>query len=238
MMIARQDAARGREELLPVTVAQKVRHMIVQNQMQPGDRLPTEAELSHSFGVSRSTLREAMKILRAENVVVIRQGSGTFVSDWTGVGEDPLGLHFTDQEHLIDNLFEARLLIDPQIAMLAVQRATPQNIRDLKEIIDRMQETPINDENAAKLDIQFHTAVAECTHNDVLIRVIPIINESIVRSHRETSSDAESYRRSKRSHRGIYEAIVNGDILTAKYMAERHVWETLSDVHKMEEEKR
>ena len=98
-----------------MATAQKVKTMIIQRQMKPGDRLPTEKELADLFGVSRSTLREAMKFLRAENVVVIRQGSGTFVSAGTGIGEDPLGLHFTNQENLIENLFETRMLIEPQI---------------------------------------------------------------------------------------------------------------------------
>ena len=128
---------------LTMGTAQKVKSMIIQRGMKPGDRLPTEKELTELFGVSRSTLRESMKFLRAENVVVIRQGSGTFVSTGTGIGEDPLGLHFTNQEHLLANLFETRLLIEPQIAGLAVQRATPQDIRNLKQILaemDQMQE--------------------------------------------------------------------------------------------------
>ena len=89
--------------MLPMATAQKVKTMIIQKEMKPGDRLPTETELAARFGVSRSTLREAMKFLRAENVVVIRQGSGTFVSAGTGIGEDPLGLHFTNQEKLLEN---------------------------------------------------------------------------------------------------------------------------------------
>lgn len=112
-------------DVLPMATAQKVKMMIIKRGMKPGDRLPTENELAKLFSVSRSTLREAMKFLRAENVVVIRQGSGTFVSAGTGIGEDPLGLHFTNQENLIHNLFETRMLIEPQIASLAVQRATP-----------------------------------------------------------------------------------------------------------------
>ena len=98
-------------DVLPMATAQKVKTMIIQSGMKPGDRLPTETELAELFGVSRSTLREAMKFLRAENVVVIRQGSGTFVSAGTGIGEDPLGLHFTSQENLLFNLFETRMLI-------------------------------------------------------------------------------------------------------------------------------
>ena len=135
-------------DVLPMATAQKVKTMIIQREMKPGDRLPTEKELADLFGVSRSTLREAMKFLRAENVVVIRQGSGTFVSAGTGIGEDPLGLHFTNQEKLIQNLFETRMLIEPQIAGLACQRATPQDVRNLQLLVTEMDRSEVNRSHA------------------------------------------------------------------------------------------
>lgn len=222
-------------ELLPMNTAQKVKTMIIQREMKPGDRLPTEKEMGCLFGVSRSTLREAMKYLRAENVVVIRQGSGTFVSEGTGIGEDPLGLHFTNQEKLLKNLFETRMLIEAQIAGLACQRATQQDIKNLEILVTEMERSEVNSKVAAELDVQFHTAVAQCTHNEVLIRVVPIIIESIRRSHVETSNDAESFKRAKRSHMGIFKAIAAGDFIESRFQAERHVWETLNDIKAMEE---
>lgn len=215
---------------LTMGTAQKVKSMIIQRGMKPGDRLPTEKELTELFGVSRSTLRESMKFLRAENVVVIRQGSGTFVSTGTGIGEDPLGLHFTNQEHLLANLFETRLLIEPQIAGLAVQRATPQDIRNLKQILAEMDQMQENSKASAEMDVQFHTAVAECSHNDVLIRVVPVINEAIRRSHVENYGIQEPFRRAKKRHAAILRAIAQGDYLDARFQAERHVWETLNDI--------
>ena len=223
-------------DVLPMATAQKVKTMIIQREMKPGDRLPTEKELADLFGVSRSTLREAMKFLRAENVVVIRQGSGTFVSAGTGIGEDPLGLHFTNEDKLIQNLFETRMLIEPQIAGLACQRATPQDVRNLQLLVTEMDRSEVNSPASAELDVQFHTAVAECTHNEVLIRVVPIIIESIRRSHVETHDDPESFKRAK-SHSGICKAIAEGDFMEAKFQAERHVWETLNDIKETEERK-
>lgn len=219
-------------DALPMATAQKVKMMIIQREMKPGDRLPTETELAERFKVSRSTLREAMKVLRAENVVVIRQGSGTFVSAGTGIGEDPLGLHFTDQDKLIENLFETRMLIEPQIASLAVQRATPQDIRNLEYLVQEMDKNEMNSPKAAEMDVQFHTAVAECTHNEVLIRVVPIIIEAIRRGHVQNHDDRESFMQAKRSHAGICRAIAGGDFVQARFMAERHIWETLNNFKK------
>lgn len=232
-----REPVKQKEDLLPIATAQKVKNMIIQREMKPGDRLPTELELVDQFGVSRSTLREAMKVLSAENVVVIRQGSGTFVSHGTGIGEDPLGLNFTNQSKLIKNLFETRMLIEPNIAALAAQRATPEDIRKLKSLVMEMNQAQVNSSAMAEMDVQFHTAVAECTHNDVLIRVVPIINESIRRSHMETHDDPESFKRAKRSHMGICKAIAESEYMNARFLAERHVWETLDDIKNLEEGK-
>ncbi len=224
-----------RADVLPMATAQKVKTMIIERGMKPGDRLPTELELAEEFGVSRSTLREAMKFLRAENVVVIRQGSGTFVSAGTGIGEDPLGLNFTDQKNLLSNLFETRMLIEPQIAGLAAERATLQDIQNLRLLVEKMYQIQIDSATRAEMDVEFHTAVAKCTHNDVLTRVVPIINESIRRGYRDTLDDKDSFERSKRSHAGICEAIAAGNYMEARFQAERHVWETLNDVKETEE---
>ncbi len=129
------------------------------------------------------------------------------------------------------------MLIEPQIAGLAVQRATPQDIKNLERLVAEMDQIQINSTSTAEMDVQFHTAVAECTHNEVLIRVVPIINESIRRSHVETHNDLESFKRAKRSHKGIYKAIADGNFMEAKFLAERHVWETLNDVREREEQK-
>lgn len=217
-------------EMLPAKTARNIKQMIIQQKMKPGDRLLCETDLMKMFGVSRSTLREALKFLKAENVIEIKRGNGTFISDATGVGEDPLGLNFINQHHLINNLLEARLLIEPQIAELAVQRATEQNIKCLAEIIDKMKYMDVNNDLATELDVQFHTAIAECTQNDVLSRIVPIINESIRQGRSETVCVAGSYERAKKSHVAIYEAIVRKDLMAARYFAERHVWETLNDI--------
>ncbi|MFQ9702286.1 MAG: FadR/GntR family transcriptional regulator [Enterocloster clostridioformis] len=185
-------------DVLPMATAQKVKTMIIQREMKPGDRLPTEKELADLLASAGLHFGEAMKFLRAENVVVIRQGSGTFVSAGTGDWGRPLGLHFTNQEKLIQNLFETRMLIEPQIAGLACQRATPQDVRNLQLLVTEMDRSEVNSPASAELDVQFHTAVAECTHNEVLIRVVPSSLSLSARSHVETHDEPESFKRAEK----------------------------------------
>ena len=109
---------------LPEIVAQNIKGMIIERSLNEGEKLPTESELTMNFNVSRSTIREAIKILIAENVVEIRHGRGTFIAKKTGITKDPLGLSFADRKMLLPNLLEARRLIEPNIAALAAQRRT------------------------------------------------------------------------------------------------------------------
>jgi GntR family transcriptional regulator, transcriptional repressor for pyruvate dehydrogenase complex len=215
---------------LSLLTAEKVRGIIIENNMKPGDKLPSESELIELFKVSRPTIREAMKILSAENIIEIQQGRGTFVSKKTGINGDPLGLNFADQKNLLKNLLEARLMIEPSITLLAAQRVTESDVIHLENIIKKMEELHINDMNSAELDLEFHTVIAKATGNDVLYRVVPIINESIMKSYGETVNNKESFERAFESHVRIFNAIKNKDFLTAKYESERHIRKTLEDV--------
>ncbi|MGI6110912.1 MAG: FadR/GntR family transcriptional regulator [Bilifractor sp.] len=225
----------NREESLHMTTSQKIKDMIVQGNMKPGDKLPTEKEMIQRFGVSRSTLREALKVLKAENVITQKRGSGTYVSYETGIGEDPLGLHFTDQKNLLNNLLETRVLIEPEIVELATYRATEQDLEEMKKTVEEMERMKVNTERTEEMDVKFHTCVARCTHNDVLIRVLPIIIESIRRGHSKTAEDLESFQRAKKRHREIYEAIAARDYIKAKFLTEHHIWETKQDIDIKEE---
>ena len=119
---------------LPERVADKLREMIIQDSLKTGAKLPAEAELMERFGVSRSTVREAVKILQTEHIVDIRQGQGTFLCAMPGLASDPLGLRFADQEELIAQLLETRLLIEPSVAALAAVRRQDKQLVAMKNL--------------------------------------------------------------------------------------------------------
>lgn len=216
---------------LSVTAAKRLREMIVENKMQSGDRLPSESELGEMFGVSRSTVREAIKLLIAENVVEIQRGKGTFITMQPGVGKDPLGLEFANQKRLLRNLLETRMMIEPQIAALAAQRAKQENIDQLAQIIEQIKAAGSDKGNHTPYDVAFHRAVAECTQNDVLYRILPIICESIQEGYFKTANVPGSYERAIQSHINIFQAIVNKDPEAAKNETEKHLRQTMEDVN-------
>ena len=214
---------------LPEQIADKLREMIIQENMQTGSKLPAEAELMARFGVSRSTVREAVKILQTERIVDIRQGQGTFLCAMPGLADDPLGLRFADQQELIAKLLETRLLIEPNVAALAAQRRQEQHLQEMKALLDKMDNAYLHGENYTPYDAQFHSVIADCTGNEVMKRLLPTIHESIRAGYRHTRGVEGSYQRASQCHLELYRAISEGDSDRARLAAQRHMVQTMHD---------
>jgi len=219
---------------LAVMVAAEVKQSIIDLNMHPGTRLPSESEMIATFGMSRSTIREAMNLLKAENIIEIKRGKGTFVCKHTGMTQDPLGLAFIEQDKILDDLLEARLIIEPEIAFLAAMRANENDIIVLQNEIDKMKMETDHSDTYTLLDIDFHSSIAKCSKNSVLHKVVPIICESIRKAYPETVYSKVSFNRAIKSHSNIFEAIKVGDGSKARYETEKHIRQTMDDIKKME----
>ena len=151
---------------LPQLVSEEIEKLIVLGEFKPGDRLPSEYELAQRLGVGRSTVREATKALVSRNILEVHRGNGTFVCEQTGLVQDPLGLRFQpDKKRLGLDLCEVRLMIEPEIAALAAQRAIEEKVR--------------RNENYGALDQQLHTLWAACTRNAIMPNLVPILSQAI-----------------------------------------------------------
>ena len=214
---------------LPEQSADKLREMIIQESMKTGSKLPAEAELMARFGVSRSTVREAVRILQTEHIVDIRQGQGTFLCAMPGLAEDPLGLRFADQEELIAQLLETRLLIEPGVAALAAQRRRMEHLAEMKQLLDRMDNAYLHGEDYTPFDFEFHSLIARCTGNDVVMRLLPTIHESIQAGYHHTQRVEGSYQRASQCHLEMYRSIAEGDSDRARQAAQRHMLQTMHD---------
>jgi len=214
---------------LPEQIADKLREMIIQENMQTGSKLPAEAELMARFGVSRSTVREAVKILQTERIVDIRQGQGTFLCAMPGLAEDPLGLRFTDQDELIAQLLETRLLIEPNVAALAAMRRQENQLAEMKLLLDKMDSAYLHGENYTPYDAEFHSVIAKCSGNDVIMRLLPTIHESIQAGYHHTKRVEGSYQRASQCHLEMYRAIMDRDSERARRAAQRHMIQTMND---------
>ena len=194
------------KQTLGEITAQKLVGMIREKGYGPGDRLPTEMELSEALGVGRNTVREALRILMSRNIVTVRQGSGTFVSDKNGIPDDPLGFSMADDTRkLTRDLLQVRLILEPPIAALAAQNAEPEDIARLEAILLEVEALIRSRRDYAEMDSRFHAQIAACSHNAVMSNLVPVITDGVrvfASAVRETEYD-----QTLASHRAIFEAI-------------------------------
>ena len=162
-------------------VADQIIQLIVSQNLIYGQKLPNEFELADSLKVGRGTVREAVKLLVSRNVLEIRRGKGTFVSQEPGIIKDPLGLaFFRDKYKLALDLMEIRYIFEPQIAALAADRATKADISEMNRLCVEIEDLVKAGENYTKTDVELHTRIAQSTRNLVMPNLIPIINNGIV----------------------------------------------------------
>jgi len=171
MMKPAQDGYRPAYE----TIAAKITELISSEDLKPGDRLPTEHELSEQLGVSRTVVREAVKVLVATGLVYTRRGSGLYVANKAS------SLHMTVLDSLMPadpsqviSLYEFRLMLEPTAARLAAERITPHELRELREVValNRQSAETQQRQQFRETDAALHRVIAEATHNPFLASTI------------------------------------------------------------------
>ena len=169
-------------------VAARLRDLIFeQHRFQPGDRIPDERSLARELGVSRTSLREAIKILVANGILVIRRGVGTFVSETPGRQPDPFGFAYAeDKRKLLLDWYQVRLILESEAMELVAKNATDEELRQLvtleeqqRDIIDSSLSKDSYESFVAfmKADQAFHSALAQATHSIVMNQVLPALHE-------------------------------------------------------------
>ena len=158
----------------------KLTHYIVDNNLQAGAKLPNELELSVLFQVGRSTVREAVKALVGRNILIVRQGSGTFLAqEHIGITDDPLGFAFIkDKKKLIFDLLEVRMAIEPRIAAIAAAKASDEDIAVIKSLAEETITLLNNNEDHTQKDIELHAKIAQISGNLVVPNFLPIIHRA------------------------------------------------------------
>jgi len=205
-------------------VVGQLHQLIDDGKLKAGDRLPSERELAETFRVSRSSVREAIKTLENEGMVISRPGSGTFI---TAVNVEaiipPLASLLSQGKDALIDLFEMRCLVEPSIAALAAERATPADILRLKEIYSQQEQQINRDTSAVDSDAAFHLTIGRATHNAALQRLVASIVE-ILKPIREKSLQTPGRaHKSLASHREILVAIERHDPELARQAMQRHI---------------
>lgn len=210
------------QKLLPQRAADQITKMIADRQLKAGDKLPNEFDMAAQLNVGRGTIREAVKILVSRNVIEIRRGSGTFVCDNPGVQEDPFGFAFVeDKEQLALDLCEFRMVVEPEMAAMAAERATEEDILKMEEAAKEVEELCLQNKDHMERDIVFHELIAQGTKNQVMPNVIPVIQSAI--GLFITVTDSSLKQETMETHRMVMEAIKNRDPQAAKAAMMKHL---------------
>ena len=160
--------------------AEKLYRMIVaEKKLAPGDKLPNELELSRELGVSRATLREAIQALTMQGVLEVRRGRGTFVSRQVGEVED-FGFGTLDGVRgKLRDLFELRAIFEPQVAALACARASREELAEILTLGREVETCIRSGQDRTQADRDFHAAIVRSTHNEFMMRLLPIIGQAV-----------------------------------------------------------
>ena len=160
--------------------AEKLYRMIVaEGRMSPGDKLPNEMELSQELGVSRATLREAIQALTMQGVLEVCRGRGTFVSQRMGEVED-FGFGTLDGvKGELGDLFELRAIFEPQVAALACARASREELTEILALGAEVEDCIRCSRDRTQADRDFHAAIVRATHNEFMMRLLPIIGQAV-----------------------------------------------------------
>ncbi|MGM1018928.1 MAG: FadR/GntR family transcriptional regulator [Actinomycetota bacterium] len=210
------------------TALHGLRALIADGDLRPGDRLPSEGDLCERLGVSRGSLREAIRMLAALGVLDTRHGSGSYVSELHAadlikglsltVGLLPLGS--------IIELYELRRALESHAASLAAARVDEQTLADLEALLTEL-ESVTDEERQSELDHQFHMRISEVAGNDALSNLLDVLRARS-RAYRIFTTDdaAEIKILSDAGHRSILRGLETRDPVAASSAAAGHVAQT------------
>lgn len=233
-----------KNEFIPASqvAANELSDMIfLQKLYKPNEKLPNEHELSAQLGISRATLREAIKLLAAKGILIIKRGSGTFVSPLEEQTNDVFGVtYLKDKMKLVNSWFEFRLILEPSCIRLAIQNGTPEELQAIIDSANRMtalktkEKEDTQKEAIIKEDQIFHIAIATATHNDIIQLIMPslaaAVKDSIITAT-QIGTDIKSIDNALTYHAKIAEFIEMGDADGAAMAMHYHLAKGIRDLN-------
>ncbi len=217
-------------------VADQIKEMIDREEFAPGEKLPSERELCEQFGVSRMSIREALRKLQADSYIDVRSGLGTFVveankrsvarlSDWLDTHVDSL-----------KKLIELRMAIEPGIAELAAAKASEQDVAALRQHAEALAD--VDTDQASSTDAAFHLELASITKNSMIEQIVEEILDATHDLRRVTLKDRDHMRLASGGHLGVVEAIARQDPDGAAAAMRRHLTDARTSLLNAETEEK
>ncbi|MCA4779696.1 transcriptional regulator LldR [Acinetobacter towneri] len=228
-------------------VVQDLRTLVEKNQMQVGDRLPAERKLCEQLGVSRSSLREAIQQLTSQGMLVSKVGAGTFLqqlpTNWSQYQiVQPLSNLIDEDPAYRFDVQEARMVLEGGTAWYAAQRATAEDLKKIRACYEQIAHFQIlgDDDQAAIADAKFHLAIAEASHNLVLIQMMrglfDLLQYNVVLGRRKVYTEAHRFDQLHDQHFQVMDAIERQDPEAARSAVCGHIEFVVQQVRMIDEE--
>jgi DNA-binding FadR family transcriptional regulator len=202
----------GNKTNLHGQIAEHLGVSILSGKITPGEVLPTEAGLGASLHVSRTAIREAIKVLTSKGLVEVRRKTGTRVrpkKDWNALDPDVVAWQFSGGSlpAAIMDLLELREIIEPMCARMAAERATTEEVAEIEKALVEMERSVGKTTASVEADLWFHLAILEATHNSLMRPFGALIQAALRASFRQTNRDTAAYQQTLLKHRMVLTAI-------------------------------
>ena len=212
-----------RKDDLTVKLLATFKQLISEGTLVPGSRLPAEREMASSLNVSRGSLRQALKMLEVMGVVSQRVGDGTYLNvSAPSILAEPMEFLILLDGISMEEIMDARLIVEPELAARAAARATPDLIAGLRECLKRMQESGARHSNLIEADLQFHRTIFQMADNRVCTVMFSMVHQSL-HTLMEITSQMVDFDHTVRLHTRIFHAIRRGDPEEARARMRAHL---------------
>ncbi len=214
-------SAIGNRTSLHGRIAEYLGVSILSGKIRPGEVLPTEAALGGSLNVSRTAIREAVKVLTSKGLVEVRRKTGTRIrpkKDWNALDPDVLAWQFFGGSlpTAIMDLLELREVIEPASARMAAERATTEDMAEIEKAFSEMERSVGETAASVEADLRFHLAILESTHNSFMRPFGALIQAALRASFHQTNKDLPAYQQALLKNRRVLIAIKNKTPIAAE----------------------
>lgn len=221
----------ARQKRLSDSVADDILAMItIEKKFMPGEKLPNENELSEELKISRTTLREAIRILATNGILEIQRGRGTFVKKDLQTDNIEEISSLSKIKANAKDLYEMRLIFEPEAAYLAVQRASDAEIKRILSLGEQIEEYIKLGKDRTEIEQAFHKSIAKATHNEFMNKLMPVIYQAIDKGVALSEEKEVAVKDTIIDHRMIMDFIKNRNAEGAKSAMKIHILHAIKEL--------
>ncbi|GAA0069989.1 FadR/GntR family transcriptional regulator [Clostridium sardiniense] len=207
-------------------VVERIKKMIEEGELKIGDKLPTERAMAEELNVSRASIREAIRSLEVIGLIESIQGAGNYIkNDFSEILLEPLSMMFMLQQGSAIDIYELREVLELSTIMLSAERISKEELKKLKELIEKFKESDIESNNVI-IDKEFHYTIVKSANNPLITNLLnvlsQVIDKFITDSRKNILESSENKERLLKLHERVYIALENRDSMGAYTALKEH----------------